>query len=242
MAETSSYSSGPHPFQRRYPPELRERAVRMVHQAIEESGERFGVITRVARQLGIGTESLRSWVRQVEVDQGQRPGTRTQDKERIAALERAVCELGRSNEILRTASAFLRPSSTAGGRDDPLHRYLPRPVRGRADLPDLAGRPVQLLRGQASTAFSSSGERCRAWPQVLKVWTDNYRVYGARKQLQREGVAVGRDRVARLLRTLGIAGSCGIRPAAPRSRTRSRTVLLIWSSGGSSPPALTSCG
>jgi len=200
------------------------------------------VITRVARQLGIGTESLRSWVRQVEVDQGQRPGTRTQDKERIAALERAVCELGRSNEILRTASAFLRPSSTAGGRDDPLHRYLPRPVRGRADLPDLAGRPVQLLRGQASTAFSSSGERCRAWPQVLKVWTDNYRVYGARKQLQREGVAVGRDRVARLLRTLGIAGSCGIRPAAPRSRTRSRTVLLIWSSGGSSPPGPTSCG
>jgi transposase len=106
MAETSSYSSGSHPSQRRYPPELRERAVRMVQQAIQESGERFGVITRVARQLGVGTESLRSWVRQAEVDQGQRPGTSTQDKERIAALEREVRELRRSNEILRTASAF----------------------------------------------------------------------------------------------------------------------------------------
>jgi transposase len=42
MAETSSYSRGRHPSQRRYPPELRERAVRMVQQAIEESGERFG--------------------------------------------------------------------------------------------------------------------------------------------------------------------------------------------------------
>jgi transposase len=90
MAETSSYSRGSHPSQRRYPPELRERAVRMVQQAIEESGERFGVITRVARQLGLGTESLRSWVRQAEVDQGQRPATSTQDKARIVALERIV--------------------------------------------------------------------------------------------------------------------------------------------------------
>ena len=107
MAETSSYSRGPHPSQRRYSPELRERAVRMVQQAIEESGERFGVITRVARQLGIGTESLRSWVRQAEIDGGQRSGATTQDKERIAALERENRELRRANEILRTASAFL---------------------------------------------------------------------------------------------------------------------------------------
>jgi len=78
----------------------------MMQQAIEESGERFGVITRVARQLGIGTESLRSWVRQAEIDGGQRPGVTTQDTERIAALEREVRELRRANEILRTASAF----------------------------------------------------------------------------------------------------------------------------------------
>jgi len=70
----------------------------MVQQTIQESGERFGVITKVARQLGIGTESLRSWVRQAEVDSGQRPGTSTQDKERIAALEREVRELRRANE------------------------------------------------------------------------------------------------------------------------------------------------
>jgi transposase len=65
-----------------------------------------GRFTRIARQLGIGTESLRSWVRQAEVDGGVRPGTSTQDKERIAALEREVRELRRTNEILRTASAF----------------------------------------------------------------------------------------------------------------------------------------
>jgi transposase len=69
-----------------------------VQQAIEESGERFGVITRVARQLGIGTESLKSWVRQADVDGGLRPGTSNQDRERIAALERELRELRRAIE------------------------------------------------------------------------------------------------------------------------------------------------
>ena len=125
MAETSSYSRGAHPSQRRYPPELRERAVRMVQQAIQESGERFGVITRVARQLGIGTESLRSWVRQAEVDGGHRPGISSQDKERIAALEREVRELRRAMRSCGRRRLSLRPSSTAVVRGDPLHRCPP---------------------------------------------------------------------------------------------------------------------
>lgn len=100
MAETK------HPAQRRYPPELRERAVRMVLEAAEHDGERHGVVTRVARQLGIGAESLRGWVKQAEVDQGRRPGTSTVEKERIAQLEKENRELRRANEILKAASAF----------------------------------------------------------------------------------------------------------------------------------------
>jgi len=96
-----------HPAQKRYPPELRERAVRMVAEAIEaQGGERFGVITRVARQLGIGTESLRNWVRQAEIDGGQRSGTTTEEKARIAALEKENRELRRANEILKSAAVF----------------------------------------------------------------------------------------------------------------------------------------
>jgi transposase len=101
-----AHNRGTHPSQKRYPPELRERAVRMVLETIEQTGERFGVITRVARQLGVGTESLRGWVRQAEVDGGHRPGVTSEEHRRIAELERDNRELRRANEILKAAASF----------------------------------------------------------------------------------------------------------------------------------------
>ena len=86
------------PFQRRYPPEMRERAVRMVHEAVAEAGERVGAVTRVARQLGIGPESLRNWVKQADINAGKRPGMTTAERRRIVELEREVRELRRANE------------------------------------------------------------------------------------------------------------------------------------------------
>ncbi len=100
MAATNS------PFQRRYPPEMRERAVRMVREAIAESGEHVGAVTRVARQLGIGPESLRNWVKRADIDNGKRPGVTTAEQRRITELERENRELRRANEILKAASAF----------------------------------------------------------------------------------------------------------------------------------------
>ena len=98
---------GSHSSQKRYPPELRERAVRMARDLIaEQGGQRFGVVTRVARELGVGTESLRGWLKQADIDGGRRPGTSTQDAQRIAELEREVRELRRANDILKAASVF----------------------------------------------------------------------------------------------------------------------------------------
>jgi transposase len=100
-------SNEKHPSQRRYPPELRERGVRMVWAAVEENGGvRIGVIPRVARQLGVGTESLRGWVNQAEIDRGRRPGMTSDEQRRIAELEREVRELRRANEILKAAASF----------------------------------------------------------------------------------------------------------------------------------------
>jgi transposase len=94
------------PTQRRYSTELRERAVRLVVQLGEETGERHGSVKRVADQLDIGVESLRSWVKQYDVDHGKRPGTTSEDARRIKELEQELKELRRANAILKSASAF----------------------------------------------------------------------------------------------------------------------------------------
>jgi len=85
---------------------LRERAVKMVVEIQAREGRGHGEVARVARQLGIHRETLRVWVRQAEVDSGQRAGTTTGDARRIAELEREVRELRRANEILKAASAY----------------------------------------------------------------------------------------------------------------------------------------
>ena len=94
------------PAQRKYPEELRERAVKMVVEIQAREGKGRGEVARVARQLGVHPETLRLWVRQAEVDSGARPGTTSEDARRIAELEREVRELRRANEILKAASAY----------------------------------------------------------------------------------------------------------------------------------------
>jgi transposase len=92
--------------QRKYPEELRERAVKMVFEIRERDGRGHGELARVGRQLGVHPEALRSWVKQAEIDGGARPGITTGDKQRIAELERENRELRRANEILKAASAY----------------------------------------------------------------------------------------------------------------------------------------
>ena len=94
------------PAQRKYPGELRERAVKMVLEIRDHEGKGRGEIARVGRQLGIRPEALRGWIRQSEIDGGTRPGITSEDSRRIAELEREVRELRRANEILKAASAY----------------------------------------------------------------------------------------------------------------------------------------
>ena len=100
--DTSAGRSSP----RQYPPELKQRAVRMVLESLDRGSERQGLVTRIARQLDIGPESLRRWVVQAEIDRGGRAGTTSEDAQRISELERENRELRRANEILKSASAF----------------------------------------------------------------------------------------------------------------------------------------
>ena len=91
---------------RKYSEELRERATRMAMDARANPATAPGAIKRIADQLGVHPEALRTWVRQAEIDDGVRPGTTTDDAQRLADLEREVRELRRANEILKTSAAF----------------------------------------------------------------------------------------------------------------------------------------
>ena len=95
-----------HPSSKRYPPELKERAIRMVRELqLEDPGD-HGVISRVARQLGVGIESLRLWVKQAEIDAGRRTGTTSVEHDELVELRKEVKELRRSNDILQAAASF----------------------------------------------------------------------------------------------------------------------------------------
>ncbi|MBE1604407.1 transposase [Actinopolymorpha pittospori] len=92
--------------QRKYPDELRERATRLAVEARQDPGSRMGAVKRIADQLGVHPEALRTWVKQVEVDAGVAPGTTTSDAAKIAELERENRELRRANSILKSAASF----------------------------------------------------------------------------------------------------------------------------------------
>jgi len=94
------------PTHRRYTPQQKEQAVRLVRKIRAETGQSFGAVKRVAEQLGYGVESVRSWVRQADIDEGVEAGTTTVEAERVKRLEQENRELRRANEILRRASAF----------------------------------------------------------------------------------------------------------------------------------------
>jgi transposase len=91
---------------KRYPVEVRERAVRLVLEHVGEYGTEWAAITSIAEKFGCSAETLRSWVRRAQVDRGARPGTTTAEAQRIKELERENRELRRANEILKAASAF----------------------------------------------------------------------------------------------------------------------------------------
>ena len=89
-----------------YSKEVRERAVRLLLTSEHDHSSRWAAIHSVASKIGCTPETLRSWVKKMEVDSGTMPGTTTDQSQRTKELEREVRELKRVNEILRKAAAF----------------------------------------------------------------------------------------------------------------------------------------
>ena len=91
---------------RKYLDELRERATRLVLEVRGDPERSKGAIARIAGELGVHPEALRSWVKRSEIDGGLRAGTTSADAQRVWELEKENRELRRANEILRKASAY----------------------------------------------------------------------------------------------------------------------------------------
>lgn len=106
LGNEGSMAQGKHPSSRRYPPQVKERAVHLVLTTMQQGGEHHGVVTRIARKLDVGPETLRTWVRQAEIDNGTQPGLTTEERARIAELEKESREIRRANQILKEASVF----------------------------------------------------------------------------------------------------------------------------------------
>ena len=91
---------------KKFSPEVRERAVRMVQEHRGEYPSLWADIESIAPKIGCVPQTLNEWVRKHEIDTGMRDGVTSEERERIKELEREVKELRRANEILKLASAF----------------------------------------------------------------------------------------------------------------------------------------
>ena len=101
----------------RHSAEVRERAVRLVAEHRDEYSSEWAAICSIAEKFGVTSETLRTWVRRAQVDQGQRPGTTSEESAELKRLRRENAELKRANEILKSAASFFaaeldRPHTT----------------------------------------------------------------------------------------------------------------------------------
>ena len=84
----------------RYTPEFRAEAVRLVRSATDKPA------SQIAMELGVSDNALRSWVKQAEIDQGEREGLTTEEREELRKLRKEVKILRQEREILKKATVF----------------------------------------------------------------------------------------------------------------------------------------
>ncbi|MDP1657598.1 MAG: IS3 family transposase [Hylemonella sp.] len=200
----------------KFSPEVRERAVRMVQEHRGEYPSLWAAIESIAPKIGCVPQTLNDWVKRDEIDNGQREGLTTSEREQLKALQREVKELRRANDILKTASAFFGP----GGARPPtqeLKAYIDRyrDTYGVEPICKILQIAPSCYRRHAARMRNPALRCARAQhddeliPQIQRVWHANMQVYGADKvwkQMNREGITVARCTVERIMRRLGLRG------------------------------------
>ena len=205
-----------------YSPEVRERAVRMVFDHQGEHASQYEAIRSIAQKIGCSGETLRNWVRQAERDQGSAPARRPMSASASRRSSGRTANCARpTRSCARRRPILPRRSSTAGSSHDRLHRRSSRASTGssrsakscrsprRRTTPMPPGGPIRTAARRAKRDEALKHE-------IRRVFEENFRVYGVRKvwrQLAREGIAVARCTVARLMRAMGLQGAVRGKPA-----------------------------
>ncbi|HHX46161.1 MAG TPA: IS3 family transposase [Brevibacterium sp.] len=201
---------------RKYSPEMRERALRMLAETRPSHPTMMSAVRHVAGLLGMSPETLRLWQRRYEIDAGVKPGLTTDAAAEIKRLQKENAELRKANEILKAASVFF-----AKGARPPLTEM----IRFIDEYRDRFGVELicRVLRPAVQGFLTSRGHRAAAGrapsarrlrdnllvPEIARLHAENYGVYGRRKMhalMRRQGWEIGRDQTERLMRLAGVRG------------------------------------
>ncbi|MBZ6398143.1 MAG: IS3 family transposase [Pantoea sp.] len=200
----------------RFPPEVRQRAIRMVLENQNTYNSQWAAICSIAPKIGCTPETLRIWIRQQEPVDDEQNALTASERQRLKELEREVRELRRSNDILRQASAYFGP----GGARPPLEKIMPLlenlsgehgvgPVCHELDIAPSTYYWHQQRRKCPERRSSRDKRDAVLIPEIQRVYEENYSVYCVRKvwrQLKREGVGVARCTIERLMKALQLRG------------------------------------
>ena len=196
----------------------------MVLEHQHEYGSQWAAIISIAGKFGWTPETLRSWVRRAEVDEGRRPGVTTDERARLKELERENRGAAAGERDLEVGVAFLRDRARRSNQeviayiDEHRDRFGVEPI---CSVLQFAPRTYFAAKARPPSARAVRDGELK--PEIARVHAENFGVYGVDKvwaQLNREGTRVARCTVARLMRDLGLRGVVRGKPKLHHDRWR----------------------